>query len=113
MSQENIDQNVTAALNLTEDQLAELVGSLIYAGVRGLVDQGMSAQMALRLVAAQYVTSAMGPKALEDMGVPFSTARRWRLQLRRAVENIPDEPPQNVLQDVQRYIEQKEQESTQ
>ena len=107
MSQENTEDNVTAALNLTDDQLGELVGGVIYAGVRGLVDQGMSAQMALRLVAAQYVTAAMGPKALEDMGVPFSTAKRWRLQLRRAVENIPDEAPPNVLEDVQQYLEQK------
>lgn len=110
MSHENTEHNITAALNLTDDQLAELVGGVIYAGVRGLVDQGMSAQMALRLVAAQYVTAAMGPKALEDMGVPFSTAKRWRLQLRRAVENMPDEPPQEVLEDAQRYLEQKHQE---
>ena len=107
MSHEKTEDNVTAALNLTDDQLGELVGGVIYAGVRGLVDQGMSAQMALRLVAAQYVTAAMGPKALEDMGVPFSTAKRWRLQLRRAVENIPDEAPPNVLEDVQQYLEQK------
>lgn len=96
--------------NMTDDEIKGLVGSTIYAGVRALVDQGMSAQMALRLVAAQYVTAAMGPKALEDMGVPFSTAKRWRLQLRRAVENMPDEPPQHVLEDVQRYLEQKQQE---
>lgn len=112
MSHENTEHNITAALNLTDDQLAELVGSVLYAAVRGLVDQGMSAQMALRLVAAQYVTAAMGPKALEDMGVPLSTAKRWRLQLRRAVENIPDEPPQHVLEDVQRYLEGKDQEVT-
>ena len=107
---ENIEPNVAAALNLTDEQLAELVGGFIYAGVRGLVDEGMSAQMALRLVAAQYVTAAMGPKALEDMGVPFSTAKRWRPQLRRAVENISDEAPQSVLEDVQGYLEQKQQE---
>ena len=112
MSHENTDHNITAALNMTDEQLAELVGGVIYAGVRGLVDQGMTAQMALRLVAAQYVTAAMGPKALEDMGVPFSTAKRWRLQLRRAVENMPEEPPQNVLEDAQRYLEDKHQEGT-
>ena len=112
MSHENTDDNTLAALNLTDEQLAGLVGGLIYAGVRGLADQGMSAQMALSLVAAQYVTEAMGPKALEEMGVPFSTAKRWRLQLRRAVENMPDEPPQSVLEDAQRYLEQKQQGGT-
>ncbi|MEX5272255.1 hypothetical protein RCG67_16970 [Kocuria sp. CPCC 205292] len=107
MSHENIEDNIPAALNLTDEQLAALVGGILYAGVRGLVDQGMSAQMALRLVAARYVTEAMGSKALEEMGVPFSTAKRWRLQLRRAVENMPEELPQEVLEDAQRYLEHK------
>lgn len=102
--------NVEDIQNMSDEEAAQLVGSFIYAGVRGLVDEGMSAQMALRLVAAQYVTAAMGPKALEDMGVPFSTAKRWRLQLRRAVEKLPDEAPQHVLEDVQGYLEQKQQE---
>lgn len=96
--------------NLSNDDLATLVGSALYGSVRGLVDQGMSAQMALRLVAAQYVTAAMGPKALEEMGVPFSTAKRWRLQLRRAIEQLPDEAPQEILDDAQRFLEEKHQE---
>jgi hypothetical protein len=104
MSTEDIEN---LAKNLTDEEFASLIGSALYGSVRGLVDQGMSAQMALRLVAAQYVTAAIGPKALEDMGVPFSTARRWRLQLRRAAENIPDEPPQHILDDAQRYLEEK------
>ena len=102
--------NVEDIQNMSDEDASQLVGGFIYAGVRSLVDEGMSAQMALRLVAAQYVTAAMGPKALEDMGVPFSTAKRWRLQLRRAVENISDEAPQSVLEDVQGYLEQKQQE---
>ena len=102
--------NVEDIQNMSDEEAAQLVGSFIYAGVRGLVDEGMSAQMALRLVAAQYVTAAMGPKALEDMGVPFSTAKRWRLQLRRTVESIPDEAPQHVLDDARAYLEQKQQE---
>jgi hypothetical protein len=100
--------NVEDIQNMTDEEIKGLVGGIIYSNVRALVDQGMSAQMALRIVAAEYVTQAMGPKALEDMGVPFSTARRWRLQLRRAVENVPDELPQTVLEDVQRYLEQQQ-----
>lgn len=99
--------NVEDIQNMTDEEIKGLVGGIIYSNVRALVDQGMSAQMALRIVAAEYVTQAMGPNALEDMGVPFSTARRWRLQLRRAVENVPDELPQNVLEDVLGYLGEK------
>jgi ketol-acid reductoisomerase len=110
MSNENIENTSyipDAIGDMTDDELTGLVGATIYAGVRALVDQGMSPQMALRVVAAAYVTEALGPKALEDMGVPLSTAKRWRVQLREGAKNVPDEPPQRVLEDAQRYLEWK------
>jgi len=94
---------------MTDEQLTLLVGGTIYAAVRPLVDQGMTAQMALRLVSATYVAETFGPKALEEMGVPASTARRWRTTLKRYMAKSPDQPPQAVLDDVQRYLEQKAQ----
>jgi hypothetical protein len=101
MSIENI-------LNLTEDELVAVIGSALYGGVRPLVDQGMTPQMALRLVSATYITEVMGHKALEDMGIPWSTAKRWRATMRKYAEHIPDAPPNNVLEDVVRYLQAKE-----
>jgi hypothetical protein len=103
MSTENI-------LDLTDDEMVALIGSALYGGVRPLVDLGMTPQMALRLVAARYITEVMGDKALEDMGVPWSTAKRWRATVRKYAEKIPDTPSQNVLEDVARYLERKDQE---
>lgn len=94
---------------MTDEQLTDLVGGTIYAGVRALVDQGVTAQMALRLVSATYVAEAFGPKALEEMGVPASTARRWRTTLKRYMSKAPETPPQAVLDDVRRFLEQKAQ----
>jgi hypothetical protein len=94
---------------MSDEQLAEIVGLTLYAGVRPLVDNGMTAQMALRLVSATYVSEALGRKALEEMGVPPSTARRWRTTLKRYMEKTPDTPPQAVVEDVKRYVEQKSQ----
>lgn len=96
--------------NLTDDEMVALIGSALYGGVRPLVDLGMTPQMALRLVAAQYITEVMGHKALEEMGVPWSTAKRWRATVRDYAEQIPDAPSQNVLDDVVRYLQRKEDE---
>lgn len=99
----------------TEDQAAEqikqMVGAVLFAGMKMMVDRDIPPAKALRLVSVEYLEAAYGPKVWDELGLPLRTVQRWRLELRRAFEagaEIEDEPPAHILEAFARLQEKSQ-----
>jgi hypothetical protein len=92
------------------EQLKELVGAVLFGGMKMMVDRDISPAKALRLVSVEFLEAAYGPKVWEELGLPRRTVNRWRLELRNALKaaaDIEDEPPVSVLEAFARLEQNK------
>jgi hypothetical protein len=70
--------------------------------VATMVHAGVTPNNALRFAAFQTIESTLGREAIESLGLPASTARRWRIEMRKILADVdadalPDEMPQELL----------------
>lgn len=84
------------------DQIEKMLGGALYGVCRMLVDAGVRPAAALRLVGLLMIEGALGPRAIEQLGVPKSTANRWRAELAEAAQaaDLPDDPTTEVLNEI-------------
>ena len=90
---------------LTEEQLKELVGTMLFAGIKMMVARDIPPAKALRAVSVEYLQAAFGTDVWKELGLPERTVRRWRSELREALASGPeieDEPPADVLASFER-----------
>lgn len=83
-----------------DDQMQELVAAALFAGMKMMVDRGISPSKALRAVAVEYLQETYGSQVWKELEVPSRTIERWRAELREALELAPrieDEPPASVI----------------
>lgn len=81
----------------TNDALGDLVGSASATMLLGVIEAlrvaGFEPQKAVRLATMVVLEGAFGRGVWDLVGIPGSTARRWRSQIREAIESgkIPDD----------------------
>ncbi len=68
-----------------DEAVAQIVGGVVYGATAALVEGGLSPAAALRIVGYVLVEATLGREAVRALGVPESTARRWRVFLRDAL----------------------------
>lgn len=89
----------------SEDQLGEIVTGMLYAGVKAATDQGVQPLKAIRGVVALYFQEYLGSAVWKELGVPQSTAERWRKDIREVLAEAPEiqEGPSDEM--MMRYLQ--------
>lgn len=83
----------------TNEALGDLVGSASATMLLGVIEAlrvaGFEPQKAVRLATMVVLEGSLGRGVWDLVGIPGSTARRWRQQIREAIAsgNIPEEVP--------------------
>lgn len=80
----------------------QALGTLLYGVVKALTASGLSPQKAMRLAAFVVIDGAIGRGALVSLGLPASTERRWRAEVRDALsaEELPSDLPVEVFNEL-------------
>lgn len=64
-----------------QDQLSQLVATTLYGFAAAGVRAGLKPADSLRLTAFGLIEAILGREATESLGLPYSTAARWRATL--------------------------------
>jgi len=85
-----------------QDAAEAALGAALYATVKALTDAGMRPASALRLAGFVAIDGTLGRGALKALGLPGSTERRWRAEVREAVEGyqLRDDAPMEYLNEL-------------
>lgn len=74
------------------------VGAALLGFVKAAIVAGMTPANALRVCAFAMIEASLGREATATLGVPESTARRWRLQLAELDgSKLPTDVPEEFL----------------
>lgn len=65
----------------TDHAVEQLIAGALYGFVRGAVDVGVNPAKAMTLAAFGIIEGTLGREATNNLGVPRSTAARWRTDL--------------------------------
>jgi len=79
------------------NDLETLVATALYGFVRAAVSAGMDPAQALRLSAFAVIESSLGRDPIRSLGLPRSTAARWRRELVAAASG---EVPEGIETDL-------------
>lgn len=105
------DEDLMKAINeATDDQLADVVTSLLFPGILAATRHGVPLQKALRGVIALYFERTLDSAVWKELGVPQRTAERWRSELRDVLSEAPEiqgEVPTEILETYARLKLQK------
>lgn len=85
-----------------EDQAGRLLAGMLLAVVRGMVHAGVEPAKAMRLAAFAVLEAEFGRDTVLALGMPGTTERRWRRELREALAEaeIPEDPPVELINEL-------------
>lgn len=84
-----------------QSQMERVVAGALVGVVRALVMAGETPSNAFRLAAFVVIEGTFGREVVAELGVPYSTAARWRATLRDLdVSRLPEDVPVEVINDM-------------
>jgi hypothetical protein len=89
-----------AISQLSDEDHARLVADTLYGALLGFTSAGVSPQKAVRAVMVTFLQGVHGPQVWKSLGVPQTTAERWRREYRevkKLVQDIPEEIPAEAI----------------
>lgn len=90
-----------AISQLSEEEHTRLVADTLYGALAGFTSAGVPPQKAVRAVMVMFLQGVHGPQVWKALGIPQSTAERWRREFRevkKLVQDIPDEVPPEAIE---------------